>query len=346
MAYKKFQVYFFVAVLAGSGLLTLTVFRPYLTLLAFGGVFAVVSRPLYLFILKYLKSSTAAAFLTIIIVASIIMLPTAFFFASLAAELGVLFSNIRGYFDSNTLSQLLIRYLPQKLHGQIPAMIDEGVQLLRGFAELLSTNLLALFSNLFDIVFGFLVVLFSGYYLLKDGTKVKKELLTLSPLGDDHDEEVFQRVVVTVRAVMTGVLIVGLIKGVLSGLFYWIFGIPAPLFWGTMTGFASFIPIFGSAIVTVPAVLYLLLIGKVGAAIGLAIVAFGIIGTIDNFLQPKLMEGKTNIHPLLILLAILGGLHFYGFSGFILGPLTLSVTMALIDIYKKEYRAQLEGASN
>ncbi|HTK05445.1 MAG TPA: AI-2E family transporter [Candidatus Eisenbacteria bacterium] len=342
MGYKKFQVYFFVAVLAGSFILTLVVFRPYLAILAFGGVFAVVARPLYLLILKWLKSETAAAFLTIVIIASLVILPSVFFFAALTAELGELFSNISGYFDNNTFSQVLLRMVPAQFHGQIPAMIEEGTRLIRSFAELLSRNLLDFFSNLFGIVFGFLVVLFSTYYLLKDGTKVKKEMLALSPLGDDHDEEVFQRVIVTVRAVMTGILIVGLIKGVLSGIFYWIFGIPAPLFWGTMTGFASFIPIMGSALVTVPAIIYLLLIGKVGAAIGLSIVSFAIIGTIDNFLQPKLVESKTNIHPLLILLSILGGLQFYGFAGFILGPLTLSVTMALIDIYKKEFRGYLE----
>jgi len=335
-----------VAVLVGSALLTLVVFRPYLALLAFGGVFAVVSRPLYTFILRWLKSETAAAFLCIVVIASLVILPSVFFFAALTAELGSLYTNLSGYFDNTSFSQMLLRLVPAKMHGQIPAMMDEGTRLVRGFAELLSRNLLDFFSNLLGIVFGFLVVLFSTYYLLKDGTKVKKELLALSPLGDGHDEEVFQRVVVTVRAVMTGILIVGLIKGVLSGIFYWVFGIPAPLFWGTMTGFASFIPIMGSALVTVPAIIYLLLIGKIGAAIGLAVISFAIIGTIDNFLQPKLVESKTNIHPLLILLSILGGLQFYGFAGFILGPLTLSVTMALIDIYKKDFRGYLEKVQN
>ena len=345
MSYKKFQVYFFIALLVASGAVTLLVFRSYLTLLAFGGVFAVVSRPLYLYILKYLKSETAAAFLTIIIVASGIILPSAFFFAALTAELGVAFSNIKGYFDNNTLSQLLVRYVPSQFHEQIPALIGEGVRLTRGIAEFLSTNLIEFFSNLFGIVFGFIVILISAYYLLKDGTKVKKELLALSPLGDEQDEHVFNRVVVAVRAVIAGILIVGLVKGVIAGVFYWVFGIPAPLFWGTMTGFASFIPIFGSALVSVPVVIYLLLIGKYGAAIGLGVISIGVIGTIDNFLQPKLVESKTNIHPLLILLSILGGLQFYGFAGFILGPLTLAVTMALIDIYKKEFRNYLERIS-
>jgi len=344
MSYQRFQSYFFIAVLAASVLLTMTVFAPYLALLAFGGVFAVVAKPLHHLILRYLKSEVASAFLTIVIVASLILLPAGFFFASLSAELAMLFGNIGGWLSYDAFTGLLTRWLPTQFHGQIPALFDEGVRLIRVIAEALSSNLLNFFSNLFDVVFGFVVTLISAYYFLKDGAKVKRELLTLSPLGDAQDDEVFQRVVTAVRAVMNGVLVVGLVKGVIAAVAYWAFGVPAPLFWGTMTGAASFLPVFGSAIISGPAVLYLFAVGKTGAAVGLLIVSVVFIGAIDNFLQPKLVESKTRIHPLLILLSILGGLQFYGFSGFILGPLTLAVSMALVDIYKKEFRRTLERA--
>jgi predicted PurR-regulated permease PerM len=116
------------------------------------------------------------------------------------------------------------------------------------------------------------------------------------------------------------------------------------MFWGTMTGLASFLPIFGSALITVPMVIYLFMTGHIGAAIGLGVVGLAIIGTIDNLLQPILVESVTRIHPLLILLSILGGFQFYGFTGFILGPLTLAVTMALLDIYKREFKNYAEHA--
>lgn len=344
MSYKKFQVYFFITVLTLSGVLTLFVFRPYLTLLAFGGVLAVISRPLYLRLNRLIKSDIAAAFLTVICMTLAVLLPSALFFASLSSELISAFSNIKGYFDGTTVLQVAEKYLPNAVHDQIPAILTEATRLIRGIAEALSQNLIGFFSNLFGIVFGCIVVLISAYYLLKDGTKIKMSLLALSPLGDEYDEIVFRKVITAVSAVMNGTLVMGLVKGVLAGVFFWIFGIPAPLFWGTMTGFASFMPVFGSALITVPAVLYLLIIGKVGAAIGLLAVSVVIIGAIDNFLQPKLVESKTNIHPLLILLSILGGLQFYGFAGFILGPLTLAVLMALIDIYEKEFRQYLEDA--
>ena len=344
MSYKKFQVYFFLIFLALSLALTLMVFWPYLTLLAFGGVLAIISRPIYHRLYRILKSDTASAFLTIILIATAVLLPLAFFIASLSTELLGLFSNIKGHIDSETLSRLLRTVLPPTMHAQIPAMLDEGMRIVQSIAEALSKNLFKFFSNLVNVFVGLVVVVISAYYLLKDGARVKTSLKALSPLGDEHDELVFTRIITAVSAVMNGILIVSILKGMLTGIFFWIFGVPAPLFWGTMTGFAAFIPIFGSAIVLVPAIAYLFFAGHLSAAIGLTVVAGAVIGTVDNFLQPKLVQSKTNIHPLLVLLSILGGFEFYGFSGFILGPLTLAVLMALVDIYKKEFRHYLEHA--
>ena len=342
MSYRKFQTYFFVTILTLSGILTLLVFRPYLTLLAFGGVLAIVSRPIYRKLLAWIKSETSAAFLTIVIVATVILVPTFLFFAMLTSELGTAFSSIRDIFAEDSITEIMRRVLPANLQLEVPSIVEGATSVLREIASSLSQNLVAVFSNVFHIFFGAVVVLISAYYLLKDGAKVKKELLAISPLGDEHDELVFQKVSGAVSAVMNGLLIVGLIKGILSALFFWFFGVPAPLFWGSMSGFASLIPFFGSGIVTFPAVAYLLVTGHSAAAIGLGILSVGLIGMVDNFLQPKLVSSKIKIHPLLILLSILGGLKFYGFSGFILGPLTLAVLMAFVDIYKKEFRAYIE----
>lgn len=345
MSYRRFQIYFFIAIIALSAVLTLMVFRPYLTMLAFGGIIAIVTRPFYMSLLRWAKSETAAAFLTVLGIAILVLIPSALFFALLSGELVGLFGDLRDYFGDNSITQILQRWLPVAVHDQIPTLMDESLRLVHAAADAMSKNLLDFFSNVVGMFFGFAVVLICAYYLLKDGHKVKKELLALSPLGDQHDEHVFQKIVLTIRTVMAGFLVVGLVKGVLAGIFYWVFGVPAPLFWGTMTGFASFIPVLGSSLVSVPAIGYLYLTGHYGAGTGLLVVSVILIGTVDNLIQPKLVESRTKIHPLLVLLSILGGLQFYGFAGFILGPLTLSVTMALVDIYKKEFRQVVEVGS-
>lgn len=346
MSYRKFQTYFFLAILTMSALLTLLVFWPYLTLLAFGGVLAIVARPAFVWLHSLIKSETAAAFLTIVIVATVILLPLALFFAALSAELAAAFSNIRGALGEDEFIAGLQNTLPEPLRSIVPGTVEELAGLVRAIANSLSQNLVGVFSDVFNIFFGFIVMMISAYYLLKDGAKVKREMLLLSPLSDENDELVLNKIVSAVGAVINGLIVVGLVKGVLTAVFFWIFQVPAPLFWGAMSGFASFIPLFGSGIVTIPAVVYLLVTGKIAAAIGLVIVSVGLIGMADNFLQPKLVESKIKIHPLLILLSIIGGLEFYGFSGFILGPMTLAVLMALMDIYKKEFRTYVERADN
>src|SRR5690606_25270839 len=158
----------------------------------------------------------------------------------------------RTYFETGTLESALEKVLPDTLHDQIPAILNQSLGFARSIVESLSSNVGVLFSNAFGVVFGFIVILIAVYYLLKDGPKVKKELLALSPLGDEYDELVFRRIAVAVRAVMGGVLIIGIIKGALAGFFFWAFDVPAPLFWGSMTAVAAFIPILGSSLITVP----------------------------------------------------------------------------------------------
>lgn len=338
MRYKKFQIYFFLAFLTLSVILSLIVFRSYLTMLVLGGVLAVISRPLYLRLNRFFRSETASAFLTVVIVALLLVLPTAYFFAALASELGRVIGNARSYFDPSAFSATLEHVLPVGLRDQVPAVVGVLQRLTGTIATGLSSKLLGFFSDVFGVLIGFFIMLIAAYYFTKDGTRIRKSLTALSPLGDQYDELIFQRVTATVRAVVSGVLILGLIKGILAAISFWAVGISAPLFWGVMTGIAAFIPLIGTAIVTIPAVVFLLINGHLTSAIVLGILAVVAIGAVDNVLQPKIVQSKTDIHPLLVLLSILGGIEFYGFPGFVLGPLTLAVMLALIDIYKREFR--------
>jgi predicted PurR-regulated permease PerM len=341
MSYRRFQIYFFITVLTVSTILTLAVFQPYFTLLAFGGVLAVLANPLQKRLVAATGSDMVSALASVFVIAFVVLVPVSYFLASLSLELISVAGGIRDVLGTTSVAQFLERVLPVAFHDQIPVVMNESVALARSLMETLSAGLFNLFSNVFGMFFSFIVVLISTYYLLKDGKRIKRELLALSPLGDEHDEAVFRRIFTAVEAVMGGMFVVGIIKGVASGIVYWIFGVPAPVFWGLMTGLASLLPLVGSSLISVPATLYLFLMGNIPGGIALGILAV-LIGAIDNLLQPKLVESRTDIHPLLILLSILGGLQFYGFAGFVLGPLTLSVTIALIDIYKKEFRASIE----
>jgi predicted PurR-regulated permease PerM len=98
--------------------------------------------------------------------------------------------------------------------------------------------------------------------------------------------------------------------------------------------FFSMIPMAGAFVVWAPAAIYLALTGHVGKAIALTVIGVLIIGSIDNFLRPKLVGEKTRLHELLIFFSVLGGLQVFGVLGLVLGPVVVAITMALLDILR------------
>lgn len=344
MSAQKVQEYFFFGVLIVSVCLTLLVFRPYLTLLAFSGVIAIIFHPLFKYIERVLKSPSMAAFLSVIAVAITVILPTVLVVAALYTELSEGVIDIHKLIDPNSLTTLLQVVLPPSMREQIPLLLSELIKTFDTIGSMVSSQLLLVFSNVISVLVSFFIILIAVYYLLKDGARMKRHLLTISPLNNEHDELIFRRMFVAVRAIMGGVIIIGAIKGLVVSVLFLIFGMPAPFFWGFVTGFTSLIPVVGAAAVLAPAFLYLLYQGHVAAAFALLVIAAFIIGIVDHFVQPKIVQSKTDIHPLLILLSILGGFSFYGLAGFVLGPLTLAVTMSLVDIYRKDFRNRSDAS--
>jgi predicted PurR-regulated permease PerM len=122
--------------------------------------------------------------------------------------------------------------------------------------------------------------------------------------------------------------------------------VPSALLWGGVTVIAALVPGVGTSLVIIPGVLYLFFTGDTTHAVGLLFWGVACVGLIDNILGPKLIEKNINIHPLLILLSVLGGIAFFGVIGFILGPIVLSFLFTLFQIYKpiilKETRGHIK----
>jgi predicted PurR-regulated permease PerM len=138
----------------------------------------------------------------------------------------------------------------------------------------------------------------------------------------------------TINATALGRLVIGLIQGLLAGLAFWVFGVPNTMLWMAVTVIASILPAVGASIVWVPIALYLGLTGHWGKAALLTAWGTFVVSSIDNFLYPVLVGSKLNQHTVSILLAILGGVVIFGFSGVILGPLAFTIAATLLDIWR------------
>src|SRR5215210_3785919 len=188
-------------------------------------------------------------------------------------------------------------------------------------------------------VVGFIVevffVIFTMYYLFRDGERLRAAAYDMMPLSDEKAREILNRTGEVIGASVYGVLVIAVVQGVLGGLAFWVLGLPSPLLWGVVMIFLSMIPMLGAFIVWVPAAIYLALMGHWGKALALALWGALVIGSVDNFLRPKLVGERTRLHELLIFFSVLGGLQVFGILGIVLGPVIVAITIALLDVLRQ-----------
>lgn len=158
-------------------------------------------------------------------------------------------------------------------------------------------------------------------------------VVSWSPLQDSDDKMIFGKLERAIDSVVKGKLLIALIQGALTAFGFLMFGVPNAALWGMVAAVSALIPAIGTALVIAPAVAFLFLNGAVGGAVGLVVWGVGVVSIIDNVLGPKLMGRGLQLHSFVILLSVLGGIAFFGPVGFILGPLTVSLLFALMDIY-------------
>jgi predicted PurR-regulated permease PerM len=145
-----------------------------------------------------------------------------------------------------------------------------------------------------------------------------------------------------ITAVLYGQLLIAVLQGLVGGLGFLIFGIENPVFWGFTMGVLSFIPLLGPPAVWLPAAIYLIYAGNLVSGIGLIIYGVVIVMNIDNFLKPKLIGGKSGMHPIVVLVGILGGITLFGFAGFIIGPIILALALLIIKFYNEDLKKELD----
>jgi predicted PurR-regulated permease PerM len=195
-------------------------------------------------------------------------------------------------------------------------------------------NLGRIFSSTASLALGLFISLVALFYLLRDGKRFKKTIMEASPLADKYDEQIMDKIERAVNSVIRGSLFTSLIKGVLATIGFMIFGIDHALLWGTLTAIVSLLPGIGAGITIIPAVVYLLVVDKIGAAIGLGVWGVIVIGLVDNILMPIIVGQGFRVHPLFVMLSVIGGIMFFGPVGLFLGPLVIALFSALLEIYK------------
>lgn len=334
MQTKIVERYFFFGLLAGTLLLTFLIFRPFWIVLILGISFSIVLYPVYEWLNRKM-TSWVASLLTVIFFALIILGPVSALGVIIFNQSQDLYKavteakNVDPFMES--VGETINSFLPEGINFDIQSRISD-------FVSYTTNNIAKIFTTTLSAFFSFFLMLLIMFYFLKDGARWKRSVVVLSPLADQDDEKIIRRLAMSVNVVVKGTLLIAIVQGLIMGLGLFIFGVPHAALWGVVAAVASLVPTIGTALVSVPAIIFLLVTEQTGQAIGLLVWSAAVVGMVDNFLTPYVVGNQMNIPPLLILFAVLGGISLLGPVGIIVGPLALSLLYTLISIYRNELK--------
>jgi len=324
------------------GALTLSffIFRPYLAAVLLALIFVVAFMPLHRRLESVIKWPSFSAFVSTVIVLTFLLLPLFSFGALLFQEIRDISNHITQqnpdwisdawsqagmFFDERVPFVSMDMVVSQSEPIEI---VQAGVQRTALYFENILTGAIKLFIGTFIMVLAI-------FYLFRDGRHLIESVKNLSPLGSSDTVSILGKMERAINAVVRGRLLVGIIQGFVIGTGLALFGIPSAILWAFVAAIASVLPIVGPMFVVVPASLFLFFNGLTFSAVGLLFWGIASVIIVDEYLGSVLIDQRMRIHPLLVLVSVLGGISFFGPIGFVLGPVVLSLLFALLEIYSK-----------
>lgn len=288
---------------------------------------------------RTVRSRALAAFVSFLIVGLVVVGPVVLV-VFLIFQDAVEFART---YDPNRLNQTIDRFLDQygasRYFGDEPGengnqtsavanAVGNGV---KRFAERLGAELLSAATGL---AIGLFVTGFVVYYGFVDGERFYSQVRYAIPLPDDIEESLFREISRVTNVVFVGSILVAVIGGVIGAITLAVFGVPNPVFLGFIMIILGILPVVGAPLVWIPAALWLFIQGHPVKALGLILTnSILVVGFVDNILRPKLMGVAAHVHPVVVLLGVLGGVQAFGPLGFVIGPLVLAIFIALVRSY-------------
>lgn len=340
-------LWFFLALFLISCFLLARLFWPFISIIVLAAVVSGVFKPVFLYLSQKMNPSLASlATCTIIFI--LLFVPIVFFVGVLSTEAydlylmgkgAVLSERVQGFLKDSTILErvnLVLAKYGLEFSGE---QLESGIsQIGKTVGFFLYNQVSAIASNILNFLIYFFFMLLITFYLLVDGNRLISFIFDLSPLPREQDEKLLQKFKDIASAILIGNGLGGLIQGILGGVVFSLFGFSSPFLWGVIMALLAFLPIVGIGVVFVPAGIYLFFMGRIGAGIFFVVFYVILSGCIEYVFKPKLVGKRVQMHTLLVVLSIMGGLKLFGILGIIYGPLVVTAFLTLTDIYHASYQ--------
>jgi predicted PurR-regulated permease PerM len=294
-----------------------------------------------------------AAIISVITVVIVVILPLIGIGTAVASEGSALYERLQNGGGVASIYSRVQERLPQitaliERVGIDPARLEEQVQ--NGAvaaSQYIAQRAVDIGSGTLRGTVFFFLMLYLLFFFLRDGPRLLEGLVRALPLGDKRERHLLQRFAEVSRATIKGTLVVGIVQGAIGGTAFALLGIGAPVLWGVVMALLSILPAVGTALIWLPAAIYLIFNGSVFGGIALIVVGVLVIGSVDNVLRPILVGRDTRMADYLILLSTLGGLAGFGLAGIIIGPIIAAFFLSVWHMAEQEFAtAEAEPAPN
>ena len=322
--------------------------QPFTNVILWAVVLAVVFYPMHRRIRVRVRQPSGAAIISTVLVVVLILLPATFITIAVVRELAGTADSLQAGVQrlSNAPTIPGVGWVVERLRNYVEIDVAAAQRVvaarMKTLAGVLAASTLVVVGGAVGAIVQMILVVFTLFYMFRDGDRIRHALYEILPLERIQMNDITIRTRDVIAATIYGVLAISAIQGTLGTLIFWILGLPSPILWGVVMFFLSMIPMAGAFLVWVPAAIYLALTGTYVKAIILVIWGILVIGTIDNFLSPRLVGRRARLHELLVFFSVLGGLEVFGVLGVVLGPVVVALTLALVEMVRQAHRPPAE----
>ncbi|HWP44418.1 MAG TPA: AI-2E family transporter [Blastocatellia bacterium] len=348
---RRITLGFLIALAVFALYLCYIIFNPFIRPFLSAVVIAVVFFPVHARLARLVASPSLAALISTVLVILIVVLPAVLIGIAFYKEAASLYSYLdQKSEESGGLGTYVMRLIegPMRWLSQYVdvSQFNLGEWLrsrLQSITQFLVNEAGGLLGNITLFLINSVIALFTLFFLFREGRSMRRRAAAILPLSSEQVDRLFTGIENTIIATVYGGIVVAIAQGFLTGLALWITGIHSPVLWGVVAAFFALLPLVGTAVVWIPAAIYLFATGSWGK--GLFLIAWGaaFVGTVDNFLRPYLMSGRVRMHTLLIFFAVFGGVQAFGFLGLFIGPVILAVTITVLGMLRDEGRIWKES---
>ncbi|PIZ73271.1 hypothetical protein COY07_02180 [Candidatus Peregrinibacteria bacterium CG_4_10_14_0_2_um_filter_43_11] len=326
--------------------------------LLFAGIIVTAIYPLHRLLNQKVRiPKSASALITLILILLLIVTPFTLFFFFIAHEATGAYVVIMSHVNRITSND--IRLLPELIYNSfIGQAIDQLKaytpistadivsaigEIVRKISTLLISETTTILKQIPIVLVHMIIFLLTVFYFIRDGERLVAHIRSLLPLSQKYRKEVFHKLHQLSYAILYGIFGAAILQGVLVGVGFSFAGISNAAFWGSVAALFSPLPYIGVSIVWIPAVIVLMSTGHGVAGLFLLIWCVAIVSFADNIIKPYLIGSSTRIHPLAVLLVLIGGVFAFGIKGLFFGPFLLTLGLAFLHIYELEYKSVLGG---